>query len=398
MFKIKKNIFKSYVGNIDIKISSNFLFEKSICEFLDELSKKIISDREAKKFSDLISFAFWCRKSNIDLISSNFKEKNLRVGRGLIFHIAPSNVPINFAFSFVFGLLSGNCNVVRVPSKPFKQVDILFRVLKNILKKKKFKNIKKNNLLIKYERNDFITKHFSSICSVRIIWGGDNTINEIRKFSILPSSFDITFADRYSFTMINSDKIIKLNSNNLKILSERFYNDTFLVDQNACSSPHLVYWVGKNIKDGKKIFWKSFNFIVEKQYHLEKKGIFDKFAHLQEDFLELKNFKKVYTHKNYVYRINLNKIDKNIEKLRGKWGYFYEYDSKNINEIFNYISPKYQTLSYFGFEKDYLINLIKKKKLLGIDRVVPIGETLNIGMIWDGFDLAKVLSRVIEIK
>ena len=137
MFEIKKNLFKSYVGNIDIKISPNFLFEKSICQFLDELSKKIISDREAKKFSDLISFAFWCRKSNIDLISSNFEEKNLRVGRGLIFHIAPSNVPINFAFSFVFGLLSGNCNVVRVPSKPFKQVDILFRVLNNIFKKKK---------------------------------------------------------------------------------------------------------------------------------------------------------------------------------------------------------------------------------------------------------------------
>ena len=33
------------------------------------------------------------------------KDESLRLGRGIIFHIAPSNVPINFAYSLVAGLL-----------------------------------------------------------------------------------------------------------------------------------------------------------------------------------------------------------------------------------------------------------------------------------------------------
>ena len=45
--------------------------------------------------------------------------------------------------------------------------------------------------------------------------------------------------------MIKADSIIKLNSKELGSLAEKFYNDTFYIDQNACSSPHLVYWIGK---------------------------------------------------------------------------------------------------------------------------------------------------------
>ena len=137
---------------------------------------------------------------------------------------------------------------------------------------------------------------------------------------------------------------------------------------------------------------------VKKKYELDEKGVFDKFNKLQEDSLKLRNIKNFKTHKNHIYRINLSKIDNNIENLRGKWGYFYEYDAKNFNEIFKQVSPKFQTLSYFGFNKNYLMNLLKNEKLTGIDRVVPIGETLNIGLVWDGFDLSNILSRVIEIK
>ena len=33
----------------------------------------------------------------------------------------------------------------------------------------------------------------------------------------------------------------------------------------------------------------------------------------------------------------------------------------------------------------------------GIDRVVPIGQALNINLVWDGYDLTTKLSREIEI-
>ena len=49
-----------------------------------------------------------------------------------------------------------------------------------------------------------------------------------------------------------------------------------------------------------------------------------------------------------------------------------------------------------GFEK-WLKNIIENK-LSGIDRIVPIGQALDISMIWDGYDLTSSLTRVIELK
>ena len=44
--------------------------------------------------------------------------------------------------------------------------------------------------------------------------------------------------------------------------------------------------------------------------------------------------------------------------------------------------------------KFFLLN----NNLLGIDRFVPIGKSLEIDMIWDGHDVVKSLSRVISLE
>jgi len=91
-------------------------------------------------------------------------------------------------------------------------------------------------------------------------------------------------------------------------------------------------------------------------------------------------------------------LDKNIHELRGKWGFFYEYNINDLNKMKNYINNKYQTLTYFGLNKDILKNFIIKNQLEGIDRVVPIGQALDISFFWDGYDLNRILSRVVDIK
>ena len=59
---------------------------------------------------------------------------------------------------------------------------------------------------------------------------------------------------------------------------------------------------------------------------------------------------------------------------------------------------KIQTLTYFGIAKDHLRKFIIKNKLSGIDRIVPIGQGLEINFFWDGYDINKILTRVIDIK
>lgn len=108
-----------------------------IIKFLNQISNSIFNEKKSKTFPDLVSFAFWCRQSNIIKIKNSLKEN--RFGRGVVLHICPSNVAMNYAYSLVFGLIAGNTNIVRLPSIKFPQVNILNNIIKNQLKKKNLK-------------------------------------------------------------------------------------------------------------------------------------------------------------------------------------------------------------------------------------------------------------------
>ena len=184
----------------------------------------------------------------------------------------------------------------------------------------------------------------------------------------------------------------------MKRLIEKFYNDTYLVDQNACSSPHLILWLGKESKKAKSKFWNHLYYYVSNKYNLTESASIDKFTRLCENVLLTKNLKNYKKYGNSIYTVNLKFLNKDIHTLRGKWGIFYEYNTKTLNKIKKYINTKYQTLTYFGLNKQTLKNFVIKNHIQGIDRIVPIGQALDIGLFWDGHDINKVLSRVIDIK
>tara|TARA_B100001123_G_C15230995_1_gene995163 strand:- start:22 stop:1209 length:1188 start_codon:yes stop_codon:yes gene_type:complete len=385
------------VGNQNVRKESNPPFNENICNFLGDLSKELNFLPSSKTYPDIKTLAFWCRKQNIINLKKKFSSNEIRVGLGLVFHITPSNIPTNFAYSLIFGLITGNSNIVKVPSQKFPQVKIICDSINKILKKK-HKKLRNKIAIIRYSENDSYTKKISSMCNARLIWGGDNSINNIRKFPLDQRAIDIAFADRYSFCVINTSEILKLSVNEIKRLAEKFYNDTYLVDQNACSSPHLILWLGKKADKARGKFWKILEDCVNKKYNLSNIASIDKYTQLCGNILSLKNIKNYKRYNNSVYTVSLKKLDKNIHNLRGKWGYFYEYNISDLNKIKSCINNKYQTLTYFGLSKDILKNFILKNNLEGIDRIVPIGQALDISFFWDGYDINKILSRVVDLK
>ncbi len=111
-------------------------FDDSVCNFLDEFSKDLNKFKDLRNFPDLKALSFWCRKKNILRMKKNLNFEKNRLGVGFIFHITPSNIPTNFVYSLIFGLLSGNSNIVKVPTKKFSEINIICRILNKILKKK----------------------------------------------------------------------------------------------------------------------------------------------------------------------------------------------------------------------------------------------------------------------
>jgi hypothetical protein len=373
-------------------------YDELLCKFLNDLSIQLRSHDDSSGYPDVMAFAFWCRKANISKLKTSFNKKENRLGLGMLFHITPSNVPVNFAFSFVFGLLSGNANIVRVPSNPFLQIEIICSAINQLFLSAKYKEIKEMTSFIRYEQNDELTGLYSLKCNARLIWGGDITIKNIRKIAPVPDRcVDIAFSDRYSFCVIDAPSIAKLNEAELKSLSERFYNDTYLMDQNACSSPHLIVWKSKGNEEEKERFWKAVHHTAKKKYQLTDLNAIEKYTLLCQNAIELTNIRSFKNHGNYVYRIQLEEVVENIDRLRGKFGHFYEYDTDDINSITHIVNSKYQTLTYFGVDKFELLNFVVKNRLSGIDRIVPVGKALDIGVIWDGYDIVRNLSRIIEV-
>ncbi len=388
---------KYLVGSSKFDHSPFEPFSPKIVNFLDDFSKELNLIKNINEYPDLKSLAFWCRNKNISKLKKEFNKNKNRIGLGLVFHITPSNIPTNFVYSLIFGLITGNSNVVKVPTNNFEQINMVCKIIKKLLKKK-YLFLKKKITIVKYQKDNIFTEELSKICNARVIWGGDQTINNVRKYFIKERTKDISFADRYSLCILNAEKIKKLNNFELKNLVRRFYNDTYIVDQNACSSPHLILWIGKSIKSIKEKFWNTLYDLVKEKYKFSESASIEKYADLCRYSIDAKDIENVKKHENLIYRISLKNINDNNHNYRGKWGLFFEHNPKDINQIKKIINEKYQTLTYFGLNKVFLKKFVLENKLKGIDRIVPLGQSLDIGFIWDGHDILRELSRIIEIK
>ena len=393
LLKLNKKI-EVVLGNFNLKDGPNEIFDRDIILLLNQISKEILNCRKCKNFPDLIAFGFWCRENNIKAIFKNYSFFKNRMGRGTVLHITPSNAPTNFAYSMVFGLLSGNNNIVRLPSKNFLQVKILCEILKKLSIKKVYKRSFKRLLLIKYQNSDILSSELSENVEARIIWGGDNTIDKFKSFKTKPRCIDLTFANRYSISLIDSNKIAKLDSQDLSILVNKFYNDTYTMDQFGCSSPNSVFWLGKN-NVAKKNFWFALSKIVNKKYDIGLSGANKKISNLMNFTLEKnKRFNTNIKNFNLITLKNKKISSENFKNIN--FGTFLEIDLQNINYLRKYISEKLQTITYYGTDFKIIKKFIVNNKIKGIDRVVPIGRAFDLSPEWDGIDIISTLSRTIS--
>lgn len=394
MFKIPNNDYISLLGNKSIKIVHIKIFDKTILNFISDISKNIFKDRNLRNYPDIVSFAFWTRKNNLLKLKNDYLNFGSKpIGRGLVFHIVPSNVPTNFVYSMIFGLLSGNSNIIKLPEKNFVQIEIIINLIKRILKKKNYKNIENSLMFIKYDKSKkFITQKISQNSDARLVWGGDSTVVSLKNVFTKKNSVDINFPDKYSFSVIDTDI---LNINFLKLV-EKFYNDTFLYDQNACSSPHLILWSGKNKKRFKDIFWKNLADFVKNKYSYPTVAKIEKLEKIILDNIKFKNNIKTYVVNDILNIVKLKKPINNVDQCRGKWGYFYEFDLVKLKQIDMFCNDKFQTLTFFTKKNSKLNSYLKQSNLLGVNRIVPIGKALEIDLNWDGNDMVRILSKKID--
>ncbi len=369
-------------------------FDDMVIDFLSDVSRVLMKDPRSKAYSDVVTFGFWLRKgSTVKLKERHEKvDNNIHLGRGVAFHIAPSNVPVNFAYSLAAGLLTGNGNIIRVPSREFEQINIIADAINKALEEKP--EIKPYISLVRYARDKNINDAFSLIADTRIVWGGDTTIEEIRKSPLPPRSTEITFADRYSLAVIDSDKYFSIKDK--EIVASDFYNDTYFVDQNACTSPRMIIWLGSRIVEAKKVFWNHLYKLVLKKYTLQPIQVVNKLTSsclvtAKETGTTIADHED-----NFIIRVQVSNITSSLMNYKDNSGFFFEYDCKDIMELKHVFDDRRcQTIGIIGDIE--ILQPLLESGIHGVDRIVPIGRMMDFDLIWDGHDLIDKLTRIVVI-
>ena len=249
-------------------------------------------------------------------------------------------------------------------------------------------------ILVRYGRDKAVNDLFSSISDTRIIWGGDATIRDIRKSPLSPRAGEITFADRYSIALIDTDYYMELDDKFR--IAERFYNDTYLSDQNACTSPRLIVWMGNKKEKAKNIFWEELYRLVEGKYNYQAIQGINKLTSSYMVAVHLPGTKIKTCGDNLIVRIEIPQIIDDLMEMKENSGFFFEYDCNDIMELEKLCDDRRcQTVGYLG-DRNVLLPLFLSG-IHGIDRVVPIGKTMDFEMIWDGYNLFVRLTRVIRM-
>ncbi len=376
------------------------IFDQLRVEFLADLSRYLFSDSRIKAMPDIAAFAYWCRHANLKrLCDQCISDAEFRMGLGLSFHVCPSNVPVNFAFSMAFGLLAGNTCVVRLPSKESETVNIIVEVIAEILKNKEYLELSNALTLVRFNRDDEVNRFWMSVADGRVVWGGDVTVSTMRMYPSRPRSREVAFPDRYSFCVLEPNAVLSMNDMEFERFCKDLFNDIYLMDQAACSSPQLLAWVGgqDQAEKAQLKLWPALVNQARDKYQLLPVQVMDKFVQLCRHAIENSQIQHIYRHENFLYRLELDGVSMDQDQTRGYFGTIHEVIVPSLDLLAPIVNERYQTLTFFGLEKAQIRNIISQHGLRGIDRAVPVGRALDMDIVWDGYDIVRSLSRLISL-
>ena len=225
------------------------------------------------------------------------------------------------------------------------------------------------------------------------MWGGDRTVNMFRGLPARSNVKDITFVDKNSMFALNCNKFVSLSDTDKLSLVKKFIADSLTFNQLACSSPSTVVLVGDKL-DIEKVnneFWN----LIDSQLG-DTETISDTALKLNFIFERAvtNKFKQVSKLKNLTLLYPESPIKNS--KTCGR-GTFFCIELSTLNKLSTLVTNKDQTLSYFGFSKTELEDLVSNLNGRAIHRVVPLGKSLEFDIIWDGYDLLSELTKKVRI-
>ena len=364
-------------------------FAPEVLSFLDDLSKALLNDPRLVAFPDLTAMGFWLRGAHIKKMAAEY-EGRLLIARGTVFHLAPGNVDTIFVYSLVLGLLAGNRNIVRLGKRETPQQQVLLDILSGALQNHPV--IADRLLLVRYGHDDEITGFFSANCNVRVIWGGDASVNAIRKLPLPPGSSELAFSGRFSLAVLQGGDFTEREI-------AGFVTDCFSFGQQGCSSPKLIVWLN-TADDEKETFWSALESEwIKRRFTLSPAEAMSRWNDANDAAMQAAGpvqLKRPVGKKAFL-RVQIKSWSDLKRELNHGNGLFYELDSASLEDVLKHCEESDQTVVTMGINSEMWREAVLDAPPKGIARIVPAGKALEFSHIWDGHDLIAEMSRRIAL-
>ena len=356
---------------------------------LIELFKKYALKTKNPEIIDLCEFMKYSIERYNLWVSS---QKTARIPKGIVYHIPSSNILLMPFYTWIPSFLSGNINLVRLSNSiQKKEIENLVRILDEVLGP----DYQYSQIFFEDNSENLHSSIVSMQCNVRIIWGNNNTINEIKKNQQTNASLDIAFRTRFSAALIDCNYYLRKSLQDKERFTKLFLNDSLNLSFKACSSPHIIFFRGnkEEFATTKKDFFKLLssnkikdNFesgIISTENLLKtQKSIIDK----KQNFVDELIFGRLFIEKSLdeFSRMHLKDLDHTNCIIR----------FESIKDFVNSWQKDIQTLTYLPTDNMEFLKKLKNELAFETpDRIVPIGNALKFDVVWDGINFFEVLTK-----
>lgn len=368
--------------------------------FVADFARRVFALPVLRDHPELATLAHWFRPAAQEQLSRRLQSpaNEHLLARGLVFHLAPANVDVLFAYAWLMSVLAGNRNVARLSQKPSAQREALVSILHAMQAEGLHSEVLQRSVLLTYPHDDTVTTQLSRHCHARIIWGGDATVAKIRSLPLAPLALELAFPDRFGVAAIEAATVAAAEETELQQLAHRFINDTLWFGQQACSSPRTLYWVGTAdaVEAARARFWPAVR-AQSGQVADEPAALMARVADAHLMAALAPNVHADSALGSYPLTLTADHVDGRLRELQSGHGLVVDVQLGSLAELSMQLDDRDQTLVQHGFSRETLVALLDRLGNRALDRIVPFGRALDFHPVWDGTDLLDVLTRKITL-
>jgi hypothetical protein len=374
-------------------------FAADVTAFFADLSRRLFQLAEARVFPEIQALAYFLRNASLQRLASEFHSKpGSRAPRGTVFHVPPGNVETIFCYCWALSALVGNRDVIRLSPRRSGVTDLICRVANQALAEDT-SGLVQRVLILEYEHEREVSALLSEHCEVRVLWGGDQSVKELRSLPLPPRALELTFPDRVSYAALNSAAVLDLDGEVLASLADKLYVDAYWFDQKGCSSPRALVFCGERALSARAAarLLDALTATVERRgYRVSTDTALAKRRAAEELIIDV-SASGLEWRNNEVVALQVPSLAAARREHCGG-GLFLLVYVEDLTRLSEWVAPGDQTLSYFGFDAKALTAFGRSVQGRGLDRIVPAGKALEFSHRWDGYDLLECFTRVRDIR